>query len=108
LSIAACPIDRLLLNIVRAIAQFEGEIMLQRQAIGIAKAKADGKFRGRKPTAHAKTAKIRELAAAGRDKPEIAQISGRSVHRVQERRWNVTIDQRLNRKRPRRSEVLPH
>jgi hypothetical protein len=37
-----------------AFAQFELELMLERQRAGIAKAKADGKYKGRKPTARAK------------------------------------------------------
>jgi DNA invertase Pin-like site-specific DNA recombinase len=39
---------------VGAIAQFEREIMLERQREGIAKAKAAGKYKGRAPTARAK------------------------------------------------------
>jgi DNA invertase Pin-like site-specific DNA recombinase len=35
-------------------AQFEREMMLERQREGIAKAKAQGKYKGRKPTARAK------------------------------------------------------
>jgi DNA invertase Pin-like site-specific DNA recombinase len=40
-------------NFSVAIAQFERSIMLDRQRVGIAKAKADGKLTGRKPTARA-------------------------------------------------------
>jgi hypothetical protein len=35
-------------------AQFEREMMLERQREGIAKAKAQGKYKGRKPTARVK------------------------------------------------------
>jgi DNA invertase Pin-like site-specific DNA recombinase len=44
----------MMLTVVGAIAQFEREMMLERQREGIAKAKADGKYKGRKPTAQAK------------------------------------------------------
>ena len=44
---------RLTLNILLSFAQFEREIMLERQREGIAKAKADGRYKGRKPTAKA-------------------------------------------------------
>jgi DNA invertase Pin-like site-specific DNA recombinase len=40
-----------MLNVLGSIAQFEREIMLERQREGIAKAKAEGLYRGRKPTA---------------------------------------------------------
>ena len=38
-----------------SVAQFEREMMLEGQRVGIAKAKAEGKYKGRKPTARAKT-----------------------------------------------------
>jgi DNA invertase Pin-like site-specific DNA recombinase len=38
-------------NMLGSIAQFERELMLERQREGIAKAKAAGKYKGRKPTA---------------------------------------------------------
>src|SRR5580704_11154303 len=44
---------RLMLNMFAAMAQFEREMMLERQREGIAKAKAQGKYKGRKPTARA-------------------------------------------------------
>ena len=47
---------RLMLNLIGSIAQFEREMMLERQREGIAKAKAEGRYRGRKPTALAKAA----------------------------------------------------
>ena len=45
------PTGRLMLNLLGSIAQFEREIMLERQREGIAKAKAEHKYKGRKPTA---------------------------------------------------------
>jgi len=48
------PTSELLLNVLGAIAQFERQIMLARQREGIAKAKADGKYKGRAPTARSK------------------------------------------------------
>ncbi len=44
----------LVVNMIGAIAQFDRSIMLERQREGIAKAKAAGRYRGRKPTARAK------------------------------------------------------
>src|SRR5215472_12040322 len=42
------PTGRLVFNVMASIAQFEREIMLERQREGIAKAKSEGKYRGRK------------------------------------------------------------
>jgi DNA invertase Pin-like site-specific DNA recombinase len=53
------PTGRLLLNLVGSVAQFEREIMLERQREGVAKAKAEGKYKGRKPTARAKSEDVR-------------------------------------------------
>ena len=49
------PTGKLILNVMSSVAQFEREMMLERQREGIAKAKAEGKYKGRKPTARAKT-----------------------------------------------------
>jgi DNA invertase Pin-like site-specific DNA recombinase len=53
---------RLMFDMLGAIAQFERELMLERQREGIAKAKAEGKYRGRAPTARAKAPEIRPAA----------------------------------------------
>jgi len=53
------PEGRLQFNLFAAIAQFEREVMLERQKVGIAKAKADGKYKGRKPTSDDKKAGYR-------------------------------------------------
>lgn len=44
------PTGTLMLNVLGSVAQFEREIMLERQREGIAKAKAAGKYKGRKPS----------------------------------------------------------
>ncbi|MBO6555266.1 MAG: recombinase family protein [Pseudomonadales bacterium] len=41
------PTGKLMLNMLGSVAQFEREMMLERQREGIARAKADGKFKGR-------------------------------------------------------------
>ena len=43
------PTGTLMLNVLGAVAQFEREVMLERQREGIAKAKAAGKYKGSKP-----------------------------------------------------------
>ena len=79
------PTGRLMLTVIGAIAQFEREIMMERQREGIVAAKADGRYKGRKPTARAKAGEIRKMAADGVGKTEIARrlgIGERSVYRV--------------------------
>jgi len=76
---------RLMFNMLGAIAQFERELMLERQREGIAKAKAEGKYKGRAPTARAKTPEIQRLRAEGLGATEIARrlrISRASVYRA--------------------------
>jgi DNA invertase Pin-like site-specific DNA recombinase len=68
-----------------AIAQFERELMLERQREGIAKAKAEGKYKGRAPTARAKAPEITALTAKALGATEIAKrlrISRASVYRA--------------------------
>jgi DNA invertase Pin-like site-specific DNA recombinase len=72
-------------NMLGAIAQFERELMLERQREGIAKAKAEGKYKGRAPTTRAKAPEIRGLHAQGIRPTEIARrlgISRASVYRA--------------------------
>jgi DNA invertase Pin-like site-specific DNA recombinase len=64
---------RLMLNMFAAMAQFEREIMLERQREGIAKAKAEGKYKGRKPTARAKADDAVRLFREGKRVAHIAK-----------------------------------
>jgi DNA invertase Pin-like site-specific DNA recombinase len=75
----------LMLNVIGSVAQFEREMMLERQREGIAKAKAEGKYTGRKPTARAKGDEVRALYGQGVGASEIAKrlgIGRASVYRV--------------------------
>jgi DNA invertase Pin-like site-specific DNA recombinase len=79
------PVSTLLFNVLTSIAEFERSIMLARQREGIAKAKAEGKYKGRVPTARRKAEEIRRLAAGGVSRVEIARrlgIGERSVYRI--------------------------
>lgn len=81
----ATPTGRLMLNLLGSVAEFERDIMLERQREGIAKAKAAGKYKGRKPTAQAKAAEVMELHKAGVGASEIARqvgIGRASVYRI--------------------------
>ena len=68
----ATPTGKLMLNVLASVAQFEREVMLERQREGIAKAKGEGRYKGRAPTARAKSADIHRLAAEGLTREAIA------------------------------------
>ena len=70
------PTSMLTLSIMAAVGQWEREIMLERQRAGIAKAKAEGRYKGRAPTARAKAPEVRRLKAEGRTIPEIVAATG--------------------------------
>jgi DNA invertase Pin-like site-specific DNA recombinase len=78
---------RLMLNMFAAMAQFEREMMLERQREGIARAKAEGKYKGRKPTARAKAQDALRLFREGKKVAHIAKelgIGRGSVYRALE------------------------
>ena len=70
------PTGKLMLNVMASVAQFEREMMLERQREGIAKAKSEGKYKGRAPTVMSQAAAIRALKAEGIRPTEIARRLG--------------------------------
>ena len=77
------PTSKLMLTILAGVATWEREIMLERQREGIAKAQADGKYKGRPVSLDAD--KVRNLKAAGVAPAKIARdlgIARSSVYRV--------------------------
>ena len=58
------------------VVQFEREMMLERQRDGVAKAKGEGKYTARKPTARAKADAIKARQAKGFSIGEIAKRPG--------------------------------
>jgi DNA invertase Pin-like site-specific DNA recombinase len=80
------PNGRLMLGILGSISQFEREIMLERQREGIAKAKAEGRYKGRKPTARAQSVEVKRLVKdEGLSAVEVAKrlgIGRSSVYRI--------------------------
>ena len=79
------PSGKLIVTMFGAVAQFERELLLARQREGIAKAKAEGRYRGRAPTARAKSAEVHRLAHEGAGARAIASelsISRASVYRI--------------------------
>lgn len=79
------PNGKLMLTMLAAIATFEREMMLERQAEGIELAKLAGRYTGRKPTAQAQADKVLELLQQGMTKQAIAdtlKIGVASVYRI--------------------------
>ncbi len=73
---------KLMLQIVGAVAEFERSMMLNRQCEGIAKAKSEGRYKGRAPTAREKANDIRRLAGDVMIKQAIADELWIGVARV--------------------------
>lgn len=81
----ATPTGKLMLTMIGAIATFEREMMLERQAEGIALAKLKGKYKGRKATARSKSQEVIEMLDQGLSKPEISRQLGigiTSIYRI--------------------------
>ena len=75
----ASPTGKMMLTILGSIAEFEREIMLERQREGIAKAHSEGKYKGRAPTARAKADQVFALDLAGKTREAIAKEAGISL-----------------------------
>lgn len=77
----------LILQVLGAVSEFERNIMLERQRAGIARAKAEGRYKGRAPTARAKTDEVLKMKAEGRSVADIVKVLGisrASVYRALE------------------------
>jgi hypothetical protein len=67
------PTGKLMLTVLVGFAQFERELMLERQRKRVAKAKTAGKYNGRKPLAFDLRQEVVRLAAGGLAKVTIAR-----------------------------------
>ena len=79
------PTGRMMLTMLGAVAEFERALMLERQREGIAKAKSEGRYKGRAPTAQAKGGDVLALHAEKVPPAEIARrlgIGRASVYRI--------------------------
>jgi DNA invertase Pin-like site-specific DNA recombinase len=71
------PMSNLLLSVMGAFAQFERELSRERQREGIAIARREGKYRGRKPSlTPARAAELRRRVADGDSKAGLAREFG--------------------------------
>ena len=79
------PTSKLMLTILAGVATWEREIMLERQREGIAKAKAEGKYKGRADTARRQADDVLALLANGVRPVDVAKqvgIGRASVYRI--------------------------
>lgn len=79
------PSGKLIVTMFGAVAQFERELLLQRQREGIAKARTEGRYKGRAPTARLLAPKVHELRSTGLRAHDIAAklgVSRSSVYRI--------------------------
>jgi DNA invertase Pin-like site-specific DNA recombinase len=73
------------LDMLGVFAEFETNLRRERQLEGIAKAKEDGKYKGRQPTALAKTKQVLDLISKGYTRIAVAEelnIGVASVYRI--------------------------
>jgi DNA invertase Pin-like site-specific DNA recombinase len=79
------PHGKVIPMLLGAITNFERQIVRKRQAEGIDKAKREGRYKGRKPTAMAKTEEVLSLNIQGLTRQKIADQLGigvASVYRI--------------------------
>lgn len=78
-------IGKMTLNIIASVAQMERELMLERQRVGIEKARQDGKYKGRQPKIHKYKDDVAQYKQAGLKNTDIAKLLGigiASVYRI--------------------------
>ncbi|EIC30169.1 recombinase family protein [Methylomicrobium album] len=79
------PTGKLMLTVLGGVAQFEREMMLERQREGVAKAKAAGKYKGRTPLAAEVRQEVVSLVESGMAKTKIARqlnIGEATIYRI--------------------------
>jgi DNA invertase Pin-like site-specific DNA recombinase len=79
------PAQALLVSVLGAIGQFEKDRFAERRRVGIARAQKAGKYKGRAPTARAKTDEVLVYKTRGMSVEEIKKLTGisqASVYRI--------------------------
>jgi DNA invertase Pin-like site-specific DNA recombinase len=89
--------------LLTAIADFERQILRESQSVGIARAKREGRYKGRKPTAMAKTDEVLALSEQGVTRQKIADQLGigvASVYRILKNQTILKITRKKVQKKP--------
>jgi len=92
------PDGKVIRMLLGAIADFERQKVRESQALGIAKAKREGRYKGRKPTAMAKTDAVLALNDQGLTRQKIAEEVGIGVASVYRILKNNTIPKKTLKK----------
>ena len=98
------PHGEVIRMLLAAIADFERQILRESQSVGIAKAKREGRYKGRKPTAMAKTDEVLALSEQGVTRQKIADQLGIGVASVYRILKNQTIP-KITRKKVQKKPV---
>jgi len=108
------PYGEVIRVLLGAITDFERQVVRERQAVGIAKAKQAGRYKGRKPTAMAKTDEVLALNTQGLTRQKIADQLGIGVASVYRILKNHTTPKKIRKKvqkkpvdKPKRVERKP-
>jgi DNA invertase Pin-like site-specific DNA recombinase len=97
------PHGEVLRMLLDAIADFERQILRESQSVGIARAKREGRYKGRKPTAMAKTDEVLALSDQGVTRQKIADQLGigvASVYRILKNQTIMKITRKKVLKKP--------
>ena len=81
---------KLILNMMVSVAQFEREMMKERQVEGIKRAQAEGKYKGRVPTAMKQADKVKALVDAGVTRVQVPpplRWSAPIVRKAEDQEW---------------------
>lgn len=79
------PTSMLALSLLSAVGLWERESMLERQRAGVARAQAMGKYKGRSPTARAKSSEVLAMLGRGARVADVVRevgVSRASVYRI--------------------------
>ena len=101
------PHGEVIRELLGAITDFERQVVRERQAMGIAKAKQAGRYKGRKPTAMAKTDEVLTLNAQGLTRQKIAEQLGIGVASVYRILKNHTTPKKTHKKVPKKPVDKP-
>ena len=101
------PHGEVIRELLGAITDFERQVVRERQAMGIAKAKQAGRYKGRKPTAMAKTDEVLTLNAQGLTRQKIAEQLGIGVASVYRILKNHTTPKKTRKKVPKKPVDKP-
>lgn len=101
------PDGEVLRRLLSALVDFERQVLRERQSAGIAQAKREGRYKGRKPTAMAKADEVLALNEKGLTRQKIADELGIGVASVYRILKTHTAPKKPGRKIAKKTEKIP-